>query len=415
MKILISGAGITGNALAFWLSKLDHDVTVVEWYSNIRATGLQIDLRGSGIEALRCMGLEQAFRAKAAPETGLQVVDSSGRRRAFFPVNKSGKGVQSLTSEFEIMRGDLCNLLYDATKDRTKYIFGSSIESFEERDNAVEVRFRSGKTDKFDLVVGADGQWSRTRKMMLGPNTPDALYPLDGVSVAYFTMPRPIGKGEEYVATMYMATRRRGLFLRRHSPDMIQVYMGCTTDSEKFKNARRGDMKAEKEALAEIYQGAGWQTEEILKAMKDADDFYCERLALVKLDSWSRGRVALVGDAAYCPSASTGMGTTGGIVGAYILAGEIARHCGEDTTDGLAIALKEYEAKFRPFIDHVQHGVARDSGIWSSMPSSSFGVAFANCVMGLVSFLGLDIAKWFLKEDAVKDWDLPKYEELLKK
>ncbi|KAI6084743.1 FAD/NAD(P)-binding domain-containing protein [Hypoxylon rubiginosum] len=413
MKVLISGAGIAGNALAFWLSKLGHDVTVVEWFPNLRATGLQIDLRGPGIQVLRRMGLEQAFRAKAAPEQGFQVVDGSGRRRAYFPANKSGKGLQSLTSDFEIMRGDLCHLLHDATEGRAKYVFGTSIESFEERDKGVEVWFTGGKTDTYDLVVGADGQWSKTRKMMLGPDTPDALVPLGGVYTAYFTIPRPIQKGEEYIATVYMATGRRGLFLRRHSPDTVQVYIGCTSDSDKLKNARRGDTQAEKEALAEVFQGAGWQSQEIVEAMRNADDFYCERMALVKLDSWSHGRVTLVGDAGYCPSATTGMGTTCGVVGAYILAGEIARHCGgEDSESGLETALKAYEEKFRPFMDQVQEGVASDSKSWGSMPSSAFGIGVLNSIVGLVSFLRIDVAKWFLKEDAVKDWKLPEYSEL---
>lgn len=413
MKVLISGAGIAGNALAFWLSKLGHEVIVVEWFPNLRATGLQIDLRGPGIQVLRRMGLEEAFRAKAAPEHGFQIVDGSGRRRAYFPANKSGKGLQSLTSDFEIMRGDLCHLLHHATEGRATYVFGTSIESYEEKDSVVEVQFAGGRTDTFDLVVGADGQWSKTRKMMLGPDAPDALYLLGGVYTAYFTMPRPIEEGEEYIATAYIAPGRRGLFLRRHSPDTVQVYMGCTSDSDKLRGARRGDMKAEKEALAEFYQGAGWRTREIVKAMREADDFYCERMCLVKLDAWSRGRVTLVGDAGYCPSATTGMGTTCGMVGAYILAGEIARHCGgNDTKDDLAGALKAYDEKFRPFMDQVQKGVASDTGMWSSMPTSAFGVGVLNCIMGLVSFLRLDLAKWFLKEDAVKDWKLPEYAEL---
>ncbi|XXH00805.1 hypothetical protein Hte_007156 [Hypoxylon texense] len=419
MKVLISGAGIAGNALAFWLSKLGHEVTVIEWFSNLRATGLQIDLRGPGIQVLRRMGLEEAFRAKAAPEHGFQIVDGSGRRRAYFPANKSGKGLQSLTSDFEIMRGDLCHLLHDATAGRAKYVFGTSIESFEQTDHVVEVRFTGGKTDTFDLVVGADGQWSKTRRMMLGPDVPDALLPLGGgVYTAYFTMPRPIEKGEGYIATAYIAPGRKGFFLRRHSPDTVQVYMGCTSDSEKLKNARRGDTQAEKEALAEFYRGGGWRTKEIVEAMMDAEDFYCERMCLVKLDSWSRGRVTLVGDAGYCPSATTGMGTTCGMVGAYILAGEIARHCGGgasgdgNTKDGLATALRAYEEKFRPFMDQVQEGVASDTGMWGSMPSSAFGIGVLNCIMSLVSFLRIDLAKWFLKEDAVKDWKLPEYAEL---
>ncbi|KAH8592351.1 hypothetical protein B0O99DRAFT_244191 [Bisporella sp. PMI_857] len=417
LKVLISGGGVAGNALAFWLSKLGHDVTVVERFSSLRVTGLQLDLRGHGIEVMKRMGLEQAFRSKSAPEQGIQIVDSSNTRRAFFPANKSGKGPQNFTTEFEIMRGDLCRLIYDATKDRTKYIFGTSVESFEEKDSAVEIRFADGKTNHFDLWVGADGVGSRTRKLMLGSGTADKFYPVksgeSAVYVAYFTIPRPLQKGDQYIATSYMAPGRRGVMTRRSNPDSLQVYLGCTSASERLKKARPGDMKEEKAALAEIFAGAGWQIPDIVKDMMDAGDFYCERMGLIKLDSWSRGRVVLVGDAAYCPSANTGMGTTSSMVGAYILAGEIGKHCGGlasggDNKDGLTTAFKAYEEKFRPFMDQVQKGVLESGSVY---PSSAFGIAVINILLGVVSRFNFNLGKWILKE-GVKDWDLPDYKEL---
>ncbi|KAK7738621.1 hypothetical protein SLS62_011341 [Diatrype stigma] len=453
MKILISGAGIAGSSLAFWLGKLGHNVTVIEWYPQLRTTGLQLDLRGHGIEVLKRMGLEAAFRAKAAPEQGLQIVDSTGRRRAFFPANKSGKGLQSFTSEFEIMRGDLCRLLYDAAvENRARYVFGSSIESFEDKGDSVEVRFKrtggaEGKgegqkettattttteTERFDLLVGADGQWSRTRKMMLGSDT-EGVYPLHGQHIAYFSIPRPAdeSKGqEEYVATAYIAPGKRGVQLRRNNPHQLQVYLGCTpvgAELERISSVRRGDVAAEKEAIAEIFRGAGWQTEEILEQMlkkggEGEDGFYCERMIVVKLKGWSRGRVALTGDAAWTPSANTGMGTTSAVVGAYILAGEIGRHCGgrvgqgQDrdatgtATDNLAAALRAYQERFTPFMDQVQKGIVERKDFY---PTTPFAISVMTNMMSLASFLRLDVlARFFLRED-VKGWDLPTYEELL--
>lgn len=419
MKVLISGGGIAGNALAFWLSKLGHDVTVIERFPSLRVTGLQIDLRGHGIEVMKRMGLEQAFRSKQAPEQGLQVIDGKGRRWAYFPANKSGDGLQSFTSDFEIMRGDLCRIMYSAaTKHGAKYVFGISITNFEEKQNSVEVHFTNGNTENFDLVVGADGVRSRTRKIMLGSDAPDAFHPIGNIYVAYFTVRQPIQKDEEYIATSYTAPGRRAIMTRRHSPDEIQVYLGLNSDSERLKNARPGDVKEEKAALAEIFQGAGWRADEILASLlTDSQDFYCERMGLVKLDSWSQGsRVTLVGDAAYCPSATTGMGTTCGIVGAYILAGEIGRYCNihkndKDKASDLATALEAYEQKFRPFIDQVTQGVSEAT--WNALPSTSFGIAVMNCILGVASLLRLDIiGKWFLREN-VKDWDLPDYEEML--
>lgn len=366
------------------------------------------------------MGLEEAFRAKSVKEQGLRVVNSSGRQIAFFPVNRSGKGLQSFTTDFEIMRGDLCRLLYDTTEDRVKYIFGASIQSYKETDGSVEALFSNGKTDRFNLLVGADGQGSRTRKMMLDSDAPNPFHPL-GVYIAYFTIPQHIKSGDGYIATTYIAPGTRMLFTRRHDPRYIQAYFICKTDSERLKNSDKGNVEEEKDAMAEMFRGSGWKSEEMLKAMESSDDFYCERLGIVTLDSWSRGSVVLVGDAAYCPSATTGMGTTSGLVGAYILAGEIGKCCGQGSGKGvdggskagLETALKTYEQKFRPFMDQVQRGLVEDKSLWEWIPSTPLGISILHLFLAVVSFLKLDIvASWFLREE-VNEWVLPDYDEMV--
>ncbi|PTB66684.1 FAD/NAD(P)-binding domain-containing protein [Trichoderma citrinoviride] len=416
MKVLISGAGITGNALAYWLSKLGHNVTVIERFPELRTTGLQVDLRGPGIQVLKRMGLEEAFRAKSVPEQGFAIVDSSNRRWAYFGVNNSGKGLQSFTTEYEILRGDLCRLMHDAIKDKVTFRFGVSIDGFKQKGNGVDVEFTDGKTERFDFIVGADGMGSNTRKLMLGPGVADALRPVKGAYTAYFTIPRPIQKGEEYNSTFYLATGRRAIMTRRHSPEEIQIYLPCNTLSDRMKQAHKDGVPEQKKALAEIFQDAGWKSKEILRDMFNSENFYCERLGLVKLDAWYDGRVVLVGDAAYCPSPLTGMGTTSGIVGAYVLAGEIARHCGnakggKAPTDGLDVAFKTYDDKFRPFINQVTDGVGDDSIFWNKMPSSAFAVALVNLLLGIAAFLRLNVVgNWILKENV--KWMLPEYDEL---
>ena len=153
MKILISGAGITGKSLAFWLSKLGHNVTIVERFSSLRASGLQIDLRSHGIEVIKRMGLEDAFKAHSIPEQGMEIVNKAGKRQAFFPANDLVNPNLGFSTNFEIMRGDLCRIIYDMSKDRAKYIFGTSIESFEENDKekTINVRFANATEDRFDL------------------------------------------------------------------------------------------------------------------------------------------------------------------------------------------------------------------------------------------------------------------------
>ncbi|GKT82150.1 FAD binding domain protein [Colletotrichum tofieldiae] len=275
LKVLISGGGIAGNALAFWLSKLGYDITIVEWFPTLRASGLQLDLRGHGITVMKRMGIEEEFRAKSAPEQGLRFVNSSGKLLAQFQSgNDSGKGLQNFTTDYEIMRGDLCRIIYNATKSRTKYLFGTSLEHLEDKGTSVEVLFRNGQTDVFDLVIGADGQRSRTRKMMLGSQSIDPFVPLSGMHVAYFTTPMPIKKGEDFNATAYIATNTRAVILRRQNPDYMQIYLMCKSNSNEFREVKQSSVEKQKEAMTKIFRGAGWQTDSILESMMKADDFY---------------------------------------------------------------------------------------------------------------------------------------------
>lgn len=242
------------------------------------------------------------------------------------------------------------------------------------------------------------------------------------VYIGYYTIPKEAQPGEKYDAAIFVATGGRLVIQRRSDPHKIQVYLqvmkGGTT--ERLREAHRGGVAGEKAALADIFRGAGWKTDEFLKGLEVSDDFYMERLAVVKLDSWSRGRVALVGDAAHCPSAATGMGTTCAMVGAYILAGEIERHCGRSSGDGgkegLPLALREYDRKLRPFVERVQEGVVEGSTFAHLFPTSWLGVTIVNLVFWLVTLLRLTvIASWIFTEDGGDKWQLPEYEESLAK
>ncbi|KAL5001765.1 hypothetical protein BDV10DRAFT_181927 [Aspergillus recurvatus] len=297
LRILITGAGIAGTALAFWLSKLGHNVTVIERAPAPRASGLQVDLRGPGIQVLRRMELEETFRQHAVAEQGLQLVDGKGRRWGYFGANRTGQRLQSLTTDFEIMRGDLCRMLVGACGERASFVFGVRVVRVKEVEEGVEVVFSDGRLDRFDLVVGADGVRSRTRRMMLGVEGSEE-------------NPGEIQKGERYDATAFIAPGSRGIMIRRHDPHKVQAYVFCDPrSSERLLNSTRGDIKEEKRVLAEVFRGAGWRCDEILQALVESDDLYCERMSVIRLNEWSRGRIALVGDAAYCPSAMTGMGT----------------------------------------------------------------------------------------------------------
>ncbi|XEV01049.1 hypothetical protein FSHL1_006336 [Fusarium sambucinum] len=409
LRIIICGAGIAGNALAFWLSK-HHDVTIIEKHPDLRSTGLQVDIRGHGIEVLKRMGLETAFRAVSVKEEGLEFVNSSGRVVAYFPANTSGEGLQSFTTDYEIMRGDLIKLLYQNIKDCVRFVYGTTVESFEQLDDCVEVRLANGEKNHYDLVIGADGQWSRIRKLMLGPEAKDPIQ-LIGVYAAYFTMPRHIMEGEKYNATAYIAPGKRFLFSRRHNADRVQAYLIGQDDHEQVLAARTEGAEKEKAVLSQLFQSAGWRSEELTTELQESEDFYCENMGVVRMNSWSKGRVALLGDAAYCPTAVTGMGTTSSLVGAYVLAGEIQDHVSRvgASKGALPQALASYEQKFRPFMDTVQDGIEKDKTYWHKLPSSSFFLTILNFFLAVAAFFKLDVlARNLLKEDT-GSWELPDY------
>lgn len=422
LRILISGAGIGGNAAAFWLSRLGHHITLIERFPKLRSSGLQVDLRGDGLEVMKRMGLEQQFELRRIPEQGLQIVDKSGNTRAFFPAKASGNGLQTFTTDSEIMRGDLCRLLHDACSKRITSLFGVTIEALYDQPDSINVRLSDGSEHDFDFVVGADGQYSRTRKLMLGPEAPDPFMPLSGLKMAYFTVPKPMKENEKYLASIHFATKGRLMMSRRHRPDILQVYLGCPPDENRLDQVR-GNTKAEKDILRDLCQGAGPLIEEAAELMMNADDFYLERIGVVNMDSWSRGRVVLLGDAAYCPSATTGMGTTSAIIGAYILAGEVQRQCkrygedaselGQSSNESLQHAFSNYETIFRPFISQVTVGLEEGKDPYAGVPTSAFGVRALYVILDVLSSLRLDrVLGYFFFSGGVKNWALPRYEEL---
>ncbi|SPO06573.1 related to 2-polyprenyl-6-methoxyphenol hydroxylase and related FAD-dependent oxidoreductases [Cephalotrichum gorgonifer] len=277
LKVLICGAGIGGQALGFWLSKMNFDVTVIERFPGLRTNGLQLDIRQPGIEVLKRMGLEEAFRAKTVKEQGLEFVDRSGKRWAYFPANRTGQGLQGFTTDYEFMRKDLCQLLHDSSKGRVNYLFGTTIKTVEQKGSAVNVTFSDGKEDQFDLVVGADGQGSHTRRAILQSGAEDPIHSL-GVYIAYFTVDQPVKKGEEYRGTVYVGTGRRFIFTRRHEDSKIQAYLMCKAHQDSMDHIRKGDIEKEKQFFVKKFKGLGWISDEILDKMLATDDFYCERL-----------------------------------------------------------------------------------------------------------------------------------------
>lgn len=417
LKVLIVGGGIAGPALAFWLHKLDCDITIVERAPALRATGQQIDLRGEAITIIRRMGLEPAFRARIVDEQGFQFIDDKGEAKAFIQANKTGQGRQSVTAEFELMRRDIVEIFYDAVKDKCKYVFGTTIEEVSQRGDGVHVRFSDGSAGDYDLVVGADGQNSRTRRRTWGPGAEDPFHFLN-LYVAYFTVPNTADQGPKVFKWLPLPGRR-SVMARNDNPKTQQVYLGhLNPDSKELEaSLRTGDARRQKEAWAELLRDAGWEVPRFLDAMLNdplADDFFFQKIGQVRLDKWYRGRVALVGDAAYCPSLLTGKGTSLGILGAYVLAGELSRHLGVGADQGEAVdaALASYDRTFRPCVEKAQEIPLGAPGIL--YPETSWGVWFLQLIAGLLVTLRIDkLFERFASDNVGGDWQLPDYPKLM--
>ncbi|KAJ2958117.1 hypothetical protein NQZ79_g6225 [Umbelopsis isabellina] len=402
LKVLICGGGCAGPALAFWLSRTGHHVTIVERFPALRATGAQIDLRAQGIEAIKRMGLLDKIRSKLVDEAGVSMVDSQNRIRATVMANKTGKGAQSLTSEYEIMRGDLVRVLYDATKDNVEYVFGITVESFEQYEDRVVVRFSDGRSDTFDLLVGADGQGSRIRKAILPPDSPDPYWHM-GIYMAYWFVPRT--EMDSNIRKTYHSPGSRMIMCRSHNETETQAYFSLMDDSEELRSVPRGSIEQQKAFWAQRFGDAGWQSNRFIEGMKTTENFYCQEVVQVRTDTWYKNRVVLLGDAGYCPSPFSAMGTTASFVGAYVLSGEINRN-----SQDLPQAFANYQQILRPFIDEIQN--VKLSLLKIGFPQTQLGISILHFVFGWLSYLHVpELIARFSKEE-VGGWKIPVYPEL---
>ncbi|MEU5927772.1 FAD-dependent monooxygenase [Streptomyces antimycoticus] len=398
LRVLVAGGGVAGQALAFWLTRSGHRVTVVERFPALRAAGAQVDLRGQGIEAVKRMGLLDAVRGKLVDEAGVAFVDARGTAKATIMANTSGRGRQTLTSEYEIMRGDLVRILHDTTRDDTEYVFGKSVDGFEQDEHKVVAHFSDGSSGEFDLLVGADGQGSRIRRAVL-PEGFDPYWRV-GIHMAYWFVPRIASDGN--IRDTYMVPGGRQIMRRSHNPTETQVYFVIREESDEASAIHRAPVERQQEFWADRFRDAGWQTERFIEGMKTSPFFYSQEVVQVRTDTWSKGRVVLAGDAAHCASPYSGMGISGGLVGAHVLAGEINRHPGD-----LPTALADYDSVLRPFINEIQ-GEVNPRLLRLGMPMTRRAIDVFQAATALACFLHVpDLAARLSKKDRGGNWQLP--------
>ncbi|MFJ4654123.1 FAD-dependent monooxygenase [Nocardia sp. NPDC088792] len=397
LRILVAGGGIAGNAVALQLIRAGIATTVVERAATPRPGGQAVDLRTASREVAERMGLMPGVRKLQLDERGWLYVTEQGKQYAELPVHAfDGNGP---AAEIEISRGDLNQVLLDLiaeTDGPLDYRYGDWIERLDQDARGVDVTFASGGTERFDLVIAADGVHSATRRMVFGPEEEFATH-LGGY-MAFFSMPTPADAKEGWLTGCNIPG---AMFAIRPDRDPA-TSKAILTVRRDYDPVLHRDPAAQRQFIRDTYAGAGWKASSILEAMDDTPDFYFDQLARIDVADLSKGRVTLLGDAGYCGSPLSGMGTAMAVVGAYLLAGEIAA-----TPHDLTGAQARYQERLIPFLEGAKE--LPGGGIKYMLPTNKFGVAMGRFSMRMVtSKVMLPLTKKMF-EPKTKDYSLPNY------
>ncbi|REJ07695.1 FAD-binding monooxygenase [Microbacterium bovistercoris] len=372
-RVLVSGAGIAGLALALQLIRAGIRTTVVERAAAPRPGGQAVDLRGASREVAERMGLLPGIERRRVHEIGMSYVDARGR--VFGRMSMADFDGNGAVAEIEIARGDLAEVLRESLAEADadapgllEVRYGDRITALEQHDDAVDVSFERAASERYDLVVGADGVHSATRRLAFGAEERFA-HALGGYA-AFFTLPTPADIEDGWFTMRFVPGIAFGIRPDR-DPSTSKAILTIRADRNP---ALRGDRGTQQALISELLEGAGWHADTIIDAMADADDFYFDELVRIDLDSPVAGRVVLLGDAASCGSPMTGMGTATALIGAHLLAARIVAR-----PDDLPGALAAYAADIAPFAEvgkKIPYG-----GIERMVPASRFGAAVSRMLV----------------------------------
>ncbi|MCI3277713.1 FAD-dependent monooxygenase [Streptomyces cylindrosporus] len=331
LNVLISGASVAGPALALNLLRYGARVTVVEKAPELRGGGFAVDFRGHvHRRVLTDMGIWDDIHARQTHMGRQTVVDADGSPKVDLPS-------EMMSGDVEIFRGELARIMYERTRDRVEYVFGDSIATLTDTGDGVDVTFEKGPARRFDLVVGADGLHSHTRRLAFGDESRYLRF-FDHY-VAGFEVPNHLGL--DRTGRVY-SEPGRAIVIANYDGDPERSHALLCFRSEQLSYDRR-DLTAQKRILMERFAGMGWEVPAALKALEETDDLYFDAIAQIHVDRLTKGRVALLGDAGYGATMG-GMGTGVAVVGSYVLAGELALAGGDHRT-----AFAAYEARITDF------------------------------------------------------------------
>ena len=392
MKVAINGAGIAGTALAYWLSQAGHEVCLLERAPALRTGGYVLNLWGIGYDAVERMGLLPRLLALRYETDELRMVDANGRVRGGYPSKVLSDLARGRIAS--LARGDIAAAIYDLLDNRVETIFGDSIAAMEDDGARVVASFERGAQRTFDLVVGADGLHSKVRQCVFGP---DAAFehPL-GCHVASFEAQGYQPRDEQW----YVAHTAPGRYVAKFPVRNDTMLFFMVLRDAYLPQPMPCTNHERKDALMHAFADMGWECPAILAAMEQAGDIYFDSISQIRMDVWAKGRVALVGDAAACPSLIAGEGAGFALAEAYVLAGEIRQH----PTD-IHAALASYQARLMPFIARRQRYA--EKLVPSFVPRTAQGVRlrdFATRLMRVPVFARLLMGRYLQDETSLPDY-----------
>lgn len=372
MRILISGAGIAGPALAYWLCDAGFSVTLVEKAPELRTGGYVVDFWGLGYDLAMRMGLRSAIEEIGYHAQEMRIVNDANEKICGFGT----RVFDELTDGryITLARSGLSRVLFERVQDEVTAHFGTEIIALRQTSEGVEAQLSNGAAGLFDLVLGADGLHSRVRDLSFGP-APEFEHRL-GYCVAAFETDRYEPRDEGVYVMHCRPGRMLGRFALRNDRSLF-LFVFSFPHGEVPQTPEK-----QKIALGRLYGGDKWETGAILKALVAAEDVYFDSVSQIRMPVWSKGRIALCGDSAFCVSLLAGQGSALAMVAAYVLAGELKRAKGDHVT-----AFARYEQLLRPYIALKQRGAMRFAGALA--PKTAFGLWFRNAVVRSMDVPGI--------------------------
>ena len=338
-SVLISGASFAGLTAAFWMNKMGYKVTVVEIGNHLKKGGTPVDIKGQTVGIVKRMGLFERVKANRLSLERMEFKNADDVTERTMLIKQPGEELPD--DEFEIERDVLLEMLFDLVKNDVNFIFGNGINALHEELDYIEVRFKDGSSNRYDLILGCDGLHSAVRKIWFGEE------PLFAHSLGQYFSIAIVDKYLIPDATLQLfAAPNKGIMLNAYNnkTDIVFIFRPEAEIPYDFR-----DQEQHRRIIAAQFEGMGWRTIELREELLNARSFYFDKFCQIKMSSWTKGRVALVGDAGYCASPAAGMGGSLAIIGATALGDALQKN-----ESDFGLSFDEYNSGLRPFIEQVQ-------------------------------------------------------------